>query len=464
MISNDIAWWVWTLVLYSMGVLAAIDALWKGRTSQGTIAWVISLLLMPLISVPLYLFFGSRKFHGYRRTRQAALKTLDHLPAKQENICHTESDSPLRSALERLARANFTQGNRVSLLINGRDTFREIFSAIRNAQSSVLVQFYIIQDDQLGLEFQSLLAEKAAEGVCVHLLYDEIGSSGLPKAYVRELEASGVRCSHFNTQQIRHKLQLNFRNHRKLVVIDEKTCFIGGHNIGDEYLGQEPYPPWRDTHLRIDGPATGFAQRSFVEDWHWATHKIPDLNWPIPAPEGDACALVMAGGPADPVESISLTFVHLLHQARKRIWIATPYFVPDLKVLGALQLAALKGLDVCILLPEKSDNRLVDLASLSYVSELSERGIRFLRYRPGFMHQKVMLIDNSLSLIGSANLDNRSLRINFELNALIDDASFAHQVSDMLEHDMAAAVPFTIPDSLFLRFFAKAARLFSPVL
>lgn len=468
MIWSDIAWWVWTLILYSSGIIAAIDALWNGRTAQGTVAWVVSLLLMPILALPLYIFFGSRRFHGYRKARHMSTEAIAHISAKQKNspLCVDEAEqSNLAPPLEALLQTRQWDANQVDLLINGEQTLDAILSAINNAQHSILVQYYIIRDDQTGRRLQQALIKKAQQKVCVYLLYDEIGSSDLPHRYIKELSDAGVRCSKFNPLQIRHRIQLNFRNHRKLAIIDEHTCFLGGHNIGDEYMGlSSSIGPWRDTHLKITGPATLSAQRSFIEDWYWAQHYIPSLNWQPQSSSGNSKVLIMASGPADNSESMSLSIVHLINQAKKRLWLTSPYFVPDLKVMGALQLAALRGVDVRIMMPHKTDNPLVALAAQSYIEELSQHGIQFFQYQHGFMHQKVMLIDNLHSMVGSANIDNRSLRINFELNALIECEKTALEVHQMLSEDFDQCEYFVLSQSIVKRSLSKAARLLAPVL
>lgn len=458
----------WMTAVYLCGFLAAIDAMWNGRTSQGTLAWVTSLTFIPFIALPLYLFFGSRKFHGYKKARKAGSQALEQVQFQQA-LCSkaypSNNKSTVITPLEALSRLPQSEQNQVQLLINGEQTFAHIFQAIDAAQHSILVQFYIINDDRLGHRFQQALIEKARQGVRIYFLYDEIGSSGLKDQFLNAMKEAGIRCSRFNHLQIKRRLQLNFRNHRKLIIIDGETSFIGGHNIGDEYLSRDPQLGlWRDTHLQIDGPATLAAQLSFVEDWYWAQHQMLDLNWKAYRSEINTKVLILPGGPADSLETMSLSFVHLIQSAQQRIWIATPYFVPDLKVTGALQLAALKGLDIRILLPAKTDNPLITLAMRSYVNELSQLGIRFFQYQKGFMHQKVMLIDNDLSYIGSANLDNRSLRINFELNALIECRDMANKVESMLQKDFNNSNEYTRDNRFLLRLGSKAARLLSPIL
>lgn len=459
--------WGWTLVIYLLGIAAVIDAIWNGRTSQGILAWVIALIFIPFISLPLYLFFGSRKFHGYKKVRQYSSKVLDQLDQEyliqQSYRCKNASDAI--SPLEKLARLPQTKHNQVQLLINGEQTFSHIFHEIEAAQHCVLVQFYIVNNDNLGKRLQQTLINKAKQGVKVYFLYDEIGSSRLRSPFLKAMTDAGVHCSRFNPFQIHRRLQLNFRNHRKLIVIDNKSCFIGGHNIGDEYLSQDAkLGQWRDTHLQINGPAALSAQLSFTEDWHWAQGEIPDLNW-TPHATNDTCkVLLLPGGPADLLETTSLSFVQLIQQAQKRLWIASPYFIPDLKVMGALQLAALKDVDIKIILPKKTDNPIITLAMRNYVAQLKQLGIEFYQYEAGFMHQKVMLVDHNISCIGSANLDNRSLRINFELNAIIECDSLVSEVEAMLLKDLSQCQPFNEKSNVWNTLLSKAARLFSPVL
>ncbi|MBL4799951.1 MAG: cardiolipin synthase [Oleispira sp.] len=472
MIWSDVATWTWTLIIYSSGIIAAIDAIWHGRTSQGTLAWVLALAVIPFIALPLYLLFGSRRFHGYTKARKASKKAIKLLkkhqsPLYQDHIKATKNHptSPTFRPLETLARLPLSDNNQVQLLINGEQTFAHIFQALDYAKQSILIQFYRIQDDQLGKRLQRMLLKKAQQGVEIYLLYDEIGSSGLNQNYIKTLRKVGIHCSRFNPLQIQRRMQVNFRNHRKLIIIDGETSFIGGHNIGDEYLGLNPkIGPWRDTHVQIDGPATLAAQLSFLEDWYWATNKLPTLPWQPYDSGKKAKVLIIPGGPADSVETISLSFTHLIGQAQTRLWIATPYFIPDLNVMGALKLAALKGIDIRILLPQKTDSLLVPLATHSYVTELSQQGIQFFQYQAGFMHQKVMLIDQHLTFVGSANLDNRSLRINFELNALIESEEMASQIETMLEHDFSQSKPYPLKPTKLHTLLTKAARLFSPIL
>ena len=470
-------WWLATLSLYLLGTAFALDAVWQGRTAQGTIAWLVVLIFIPMVGIPLYLLFGSRKFHGYRLARRrgdARLNALNH-QIRLSLMPFASPANAITQPLYNLFRLPMTHSNHCQLLINGEQTFAAMEQAIRQANHSICVQFYIVRDDATGQQLADALIEKAQQGIQVYFLYDEIGSHGLSTTFTEKLANAGVRISRFNALQLRHRLQINFRNHRKLILIDGEQCFIGGINLGDEYLNKNNH--WRDTHIQIHGPSALTFQLSFIEDWYWATQYLPRLKWqPVAAinsPDNrpsdsdntsHSAVMCINTGPADNQESASLFFSHLIHQAKKRVWIATPYFVPDIATLSALRLAALKGLDVKVLLPARTDKWLVQQAMGSYVEELSPCGVQFYHYQPGFMHQKVLLIDEHWSSIGSANLDNRSLRINFEANALIFDEQFAAQIETMLQQDLEQSLPLAVNNSRIKRLITKTARLSAPIL
>lgn len=464
---QELAWWIWLLMLYGLGVAAAVDALWQGRTSQGTIAWVLGLLLMPAFTLPLYAFFGSRRFHGYLRARRHNNKALDliadQVQAELEPLALPPST--LTYPLYPLFRMPQVGGNDCRLLTSGHDTYERMFCALNAAKHSICVQFYILRDDTTGQQLASILIRKACEGVAVYVLYDEIGSRGIKAQYLDNLRHAGIRVSRFNPLRLRTRMQLNFRNHRKLVICDGHTAFTGGYNLGDEYLGDgEQAPFWRDTHVEIQGPAALSFQLAFTEDWHWATQYIPVLPWQAASPAGDCRVMCIASGPADETESASLYFSHLIHSALRRCWLVSPYFVPDQNLFNALQLAGLRGLDVRILVPEHNDSWLVQQAMRSYIASLSPCNVRFYTYRKGFLHQKVLLIDDEWVSIGSANLDNRSLRINFEINALIQDHTLARQTEQMLLQDFQDSEPTRLSRHWWPVLLAKSARLLAPLL
>ena len=460
---------------YVSGIVLAVDAVMTGRTSQGSIAWVVSLLTFPYVAVPLYWVFGRSKYYGYIDARRTENKDMQPIvdrvvPELPEFVVHLEESHMNFRVMEELAAMPFTRYNDAELLVDGEQTFAAIFEGIESAREYVLVQFFIIKDDELGLEFQEALMRKARAGVRVYLLYDEIGCIRLPGSYLRELKNAGVDVSPFNTTKgVRNRFQLNFRNHRKVVIVDGRTAYTGGLNVGDEYMGRSPaFGAWRDTHICVRGPAVQAVQFAFSEDWYWATHRVPELNWsPARSGGGDKNVLIIPSGPADDLETCGLFFVHAIHSAKHRVWIASPYFVPDSKVVAALQIAALRGVDVRILMPEKADQVLVWLSSFSYYNETEPFGVRLYRYQPGFLHQKAMLVDDDIAAVGSANLDNRSFRLNFEITTLIVDEEFGARVKDMFEKDFANSRMVEQGEldakPLWFKFGVGFARLMAPV-
>jgi cardiolipin synthase len=466
------------------GVVAAARALMHTRTPQGTIAWVLGLLLLPELTLVPYLFLGRSKFAGYadaRRVENELLRARAHPPewdvqASSTGLPMQALGARLVHSLTRLGGMPFLPGNSVRTLVNGTATFEAIFEAIESARHYVIVQFFIVRADALGEMFKDVLIAKAKQGVRVYFLYDSIGSFDLPHRYVAALTAGGVELHPFAThRRFVNRLQLNFRNHRKIVSVDGERAFVGGHNIGVEYLGaRPPLSPWRDTHIEVRGPAVASIQFVFTEDWHWATQQLPVFDMPAaPAaaerPAGhDMHCLVVPSGPADKQETCSLFFVEAINAARERIWITTPYLVPDEAVFAALRLAALRGVDVRIMIPCRRDHVVVFEASKLYAYDSLRAGIRIFRYQPGFLHQKVVLIDSMAAAIGSANLDNRSFRLNFEIMVLTVDRGFAEEVEAMLLEDFAESIEIDRneyrPASALRRVLMHVARLFAPIL
>ncbi len=473
----------WTLfgflwfALAIIGVLSAIHAVMNARSGPAAIAWSIVLMLEPLIALPLYWVFGRRKFAGYVKSRREGNEDLHPLVQELEQNLTTdmrldeESKPGEVKAMELLATMPFTTKNDISLLIDGKNTFDAIFASLEKATDYILIQFYIFQDDTLGRELKDILKRKAADGVRIYFLYDQIGCHALPEKYLADLRKGVIHVAGFKTTfGPTFRFQINFRNHRKLVVIDGKVAFVGGLNVGDKYLGKNPkYGHWRDTHLCITGPAVQSVQLTFVEDWYWARGEVPEMSWqPVFSPEGDKPLLVLPTGPADKLDTCLLFFIQAINSAKKRVWITSPYFVPNDEIKVALRLAVLRGVDVRILLPERTDHTLVHLAGFTYYPTETEFPVRLFRYKNGFHHQKAVLIDDDLAAIGSANLDHRSFHLNFEIMIIAHDKDFAAEVTTMLEEDFSKSTEI-LPGAFdakpfWFRLAAHLARLFSPVL
>lgn len=458
---------------YGVAVGFAVSEVLRSRTSQGSIGWLLSLLLLPFPTTLLYLIFGLKLFDDYaalqthsgrelRRTRAGKVSILDQPTSAEWPVLTNVSQIP------------FLSGNDAELLIDGEATFKSIFDGISRAKSSVLVQFYIIHDDELGQEFARRLIERAQAGVAVHLLYDDVGSFWLPRRYKKRLREAGVRVAGFNQ---RHRIlrllgptRLNYRNHRKVLVVDGREAWTGGLNVGNEYMGLSPvFGRWRDTHVRVAGPAALAAALAFREDWQWATGEElePDVPSPIQA-AGEQPVLVMPTGPADMLEDCAIAFSEVISRAERRLWIVSPYFVPDVDMQTSLYAAAMRGVDVRVLVPKKPDHRLVWLASIAHANRMIRHGVKIYRYAEGFLHEKVILVDDKIAGVGTVNFDNRSFRINFEITLWFTHEKMLGAVSEMLEEDFSGAVLLTTQErarqSTAMRFMSEAARLLSPVL
>jgi cardiolipin synthase len=462
-----------------LGLASATHALFRVRTPQGTVAWVVGLVAFPWLALPLYWFFGSRRFEAHSQAMQAKLyrhrEQLDVICAGIEpfRVAREEVVPAEAAALSAIARQPFLDGNRLSLLIDGDATFGAILEAVAEARRCVYVQFYIMRPDGLGQRLLEALAAKAAAGVEVCFLIDSFGGASISPRIIRTYGERGVRIIPFSaSSRWRDRWRLNFRNHRKNVIVDGRIGFVGGHNVGDEYLGLDPrYGRWRDTHVRVEGPSALQLQMAFVADWYFTTGELLDAPWEPDASMGSdrlARALVLTSGPSDHHERCTHFFMHAIAMARRRIWIASPYFVPDEGILQALQLAAIRGVEVRILLPMKPDQWLVWLASFTLLKELDHSQIHVHRYGAGFLHHKVLVVDDALAAVGTKNFDNRSFRLNFEITLAVTDLRFAAEVAGMFEQDLRDSTevgPRAYDQLPFpLKVGAKAARLLAPIL
>ncbi len=465
-------------LLYLLGLIASVDALLRSNNSQSAIAWSLSLAMFPILVLPLYLVLSGRSFNGYVNARQQGEHEIHKLVERVSekllpNVkAHFELFPAYYEVLEQLAKMPFSRFNRASLLVDGKATFAAIADHIEQAQEYILFQFFIIKEDRLGNQFKDLLIKKARQGVRVYFVCDAIGSHGLSQKYVTELIEAGVQFVEFNGTKGKkaQRFRINFRNHRKIVVVDGKSAFVGGHNVGVEYLGEHStLSPWRDTHVLVQGPAVLGVQLAFLEDWFWMEDSIPDLIWePVIDEEENQRVLVVPSGPSDSLSTCALLFAQLIHTAQNRVWIVSPYFVPDDTVISALQLAVMRGVDVRIMLPENPDHFLVFLAGFSYLAETIPQGIRVFKYQKGFLHQKVILVDEALAGIGTANFDNRSFHLNFELTILFADDPMLSQVEKMLLTDFNQCRELTMGDiekrNLIFKLAVRIARLLSPLL
>lgn len=463
------------VAFYVAAVAAGLHAVMASRTAQGTLAWLLALFAVPYAAVPAYLVFGRRRYHAYAAAMRRAQKRIKQKDEVERFLAYTEEAKGHAAGrlevAERIAGSGFTTGNGIELLEDGYDTFERIFGAIDEARSYVLVQFYIFRDDPLGRDLLDRLARATRRGVTCRLLYDEVGCIGTPNRYWRDMEVAGVVVSSFGAARgFRGRFELNFRNHRKTVVVDGHTAFVGGNNVGDEYLGEDPkFGAWRDLHMRLEGPIVQAAQLTFQQDWEFAAGEVLDLRWePERSGEGDLVAAWVPTGPADPLETGTLFFTAAIGAAVRRLWLVSPYFVPDLAVMTALKLAVLRGVEVKVIVPDRPDHLTVWLAGFDFIEEAEAAGIEVYRYTAGFLHQKAILIDDEIACVGTANLDNRSFRLNFEAMVVVADEGFAGQVEAMMERDFQDAREHVEGDyqgrPFWFKLGVRTARLLAPIL
>ncbi|MEM8666609.1 MAG: cardiolipin synthase [Planctomycetota bacterium] len=464
-------------------ILSVIHALKHVRTSQAAVAWTIGLLTLPFVTLPLYWVFARHRFEGYREAiREVGQRHEQSMGAVQRELMTRRfaRSAQRRTALEYVADILDTpvgSGNEFRLLVDGKAFFDAVFETIDSAERYLYLAFFIIRDDTLGNRFADALIRRAAEGVKVRLLYDEVGCIKLSNRYLKRLREGGVDVRSFNTRQgWVNRFQINFRNHRKLVVADGARSIVGGLNVGNEYLGETAgLPKWRDTGVMMIGPGTRKIQAAFAGDYYWAArHDLPEADWSTPqTPSADAApafgnAMVCSTGPADQRPRATMMYVAAAAAARKRVWISTPYLVPDEPSQVALHMAKARGVDVRLLIPSEVDHWGVYLAGFHYEEIFAEAEIPVYRYSEGFMHQKCVLVDDSLVLIGSTNLDNRSLYLNFELMLASDEPGLVKDVAAMLQKDFANATHSNALGKPARPWLARAgtgvARLFSPLL
>ena len=465
------------LVFFQLaGLFLAGRVILSNRSTHGTIAWAMSLVMFPVLSVPLYLVFGRNRLASYIEARRRIDRDFMrshpiHPGAPSGSVLEADDESEQWRILVDLAQVPLTNGNAVELFFNGRNTFDSIYEGMQRAKEYILFQFFIFRMDAEGQRFVELMKEKVKEGVRVYFLVDAIGSKHLPRQFFKDLTAAGIEVGRFSPgHPLRGRLRLNFRNHRKIVVVDGVEAWIGGHNVGIEYVGDdERVGPWRDTHLHVTGPSVNAIQLAFLEDWFWVMRSKPQLNWDVaPAGAGPVKALCLSTGPTDQEDTCTLAFVHMINQARHRLWIHSPYFVPGDEVIIALQLAALRGVDVRILLPSQRDHHMVWISSYYFSALPQLNRVRFFRYHPGFFHSKMMLVDDDLLAVGTVNFDNRSFRINFEITLLMQDPDVIRTGREQMEKDFAQSKedpvdPLAIR-SLPFRLAARTVRLLSPLL
>ena len=475
----------WLDIFLYINILLVLSVIFLSRKNvSATWAWIMIMLFIPIAGFILYLFIGQdlrkRKTFG-KKEEEDRFSAVAH--RQRASLTHSISEfaNPLITTYESLLSLHldaheslYTEDNNVSILTDGRDLFNALFESVKKAKKYIHIEYYIIRNDELGKAFKDLLITKAKEGVEVFLLYDDMGCFGIPKKYFYELKKAGIKVACFFPSPIPFlKLRANYRNHRKICVIDGVVGYLGGFNVGVEYMGlNKKFGYWRDTHIKITGSAVRLVNLQFLLDRRFATNENILLDKYIPIESSRASGSVgmqiVSSGPDSKYPSIRNGYIKMITEAKKSIYIQTPYFIPDDGILTALKIAALSGIDVRIMIPNKPDHLFVYWATYAYIGEILECGAKCYTYEKGFLHAKTIVIDETVCSIGTANFDVRSFKLNFEINAFIYNETAAKHLAQIFHIDLLDSKELTkeIYDnrSTLIRFKESISRLISPIL
>ncbi len=481
--------------LYGLNIiLIIIVVFFERKKPSSTLVWIMGLLLFPVFGFIFYLFVGQdmkkRRLFDVKMDEEAdVMKTI----YRQKSFLVTEAIDEKYPGLKKYlddvnffltaAHAPLKENNSLEILIDGADKFDKLFQDIAAAKTFIHIQYYILRDDDLGRRFMEILAKKAREGLEVKVIVDGIGGMKLPKDYFDILKAAGGECAVFYPAKVPLvNLRLNYRNHRKICVIDGLVGYIGGFNVGEEYLGKDPFLGyWRDTHLKIIGEAVESLEFRFLLDWRFAAKKDyttteADLKRYYPGndirnafyPPGKSLVQIVSSGPDSKWNNIHTGIIKMVHSATDHIYIQSPYLIPDTALLVALKSSALSGIDIRIMVPDRPDHPFVYAAASAYIGELLDAGVKVYRYHKGFMHSKMAVIDGFYSTVGTTNMDIRSFQLNFEVNAFIFDEEIAGQLEEIFFNDLYDSTELTLEGymrrSPLLKARESLARLLSPLL
>jgi len=476
-------WRIFSLVFLVTAIPFAIMIVLEKRSPYKTVAWILTLILLPIFGLIFYLFFGQeyRKRKLFSRKGIKSLGKIRRLSLEQlrdfnQKHLHLSSTVYGKENIIRLLLNNsdalLTTGNQLKILNDGKVTFQTIFKEIKKARHHIHLEYYIFSDDKIGNQLKSLLIEKSREGVEVRIIIDDVGSWDLKKKFIAEMRNNGIAIFSFMEVRFpRLTSRVNYRNHRKILIVDGKIGFTGGINIADRYLdGVKNVGPWRDTHLMLTGDAVACLQVVFAADWYFVIKEnLTGDNYFPPFTEAPGVPVqISASGPDSDWESIGQAIFSAISNARNKIYITTPYLMLPLQIDYALKTAALSNVDVRIIIPEKSDAIIPKWSSFSFVEELMEAGVKFYFYQAGFIHSKYMIVDDVFSTIGTTNLDFRSLETNFEVNAFIYDENFTRELMQTFNTDLENSRELKLKDwrqrPWHYKFRESLAHIASPML
>lgn len=469
---------------YAITILVVVILIMlENRSPLKTITWILVLMLLPGIGVVFYIFFG-QNLRKEKIIAKKGLKNDDLLVSMAHaqisrmgdgSLIENDSINNKKHIIQLLlnnSNSVVTIGNKLKVLNNGAETFDAILMALKQAQSFIHIEYYIFANDNIGRQVIEILKQKAAQGLEIRMIVDDVGSWELKQPFFDDLISSGIQVESFLQVRFpKFTSRVNYRNHRKILIVDGQVGFVGGINVADRYInGDASYGIWRDMHLMVEGDAVNALQMVFLSDWYFVRQvELAEKKYfPPKSPAGDSLVQITSSGPDSDWPAIMMGIFHAIASAQNYVYIATPYFMPGETVLMALKSAALGGIDVRILIPQKSDAWFTKLCSYSYVKELLEADIKVYFYTKGFLHSKMMVVDDVLSTLGSANIDFRSFEQNFEINAFMFDENIAREMKETYLNDLNDAIEIEYDQwkgrPLKQKIQESFARLFSPLL
>ncbi|WP_163539959.1 cardiolipin synthase [Gracilibacillus sp. YIM 98692] len=479
----EITEYILSFMLFFNIILSLTIIFLERKNATATWAWIMVLTFIPVFGFILYLIFGRKLsnktiFTWDTKSKLGVKSAVQHQMREIESRQFHIHDPQLYQYKDlfylhlRNNDAIYSQDNELEIFTEGNRKFDSLIEDIKQAKDHIHLLYYIIRSDQLGERLANLLMQKALEGVKVRVLYDDMGSRRLSRKLIKKMRRSGAEVEGFFPPLIpKVNLKINHRNHRKLAIIDGEIGYIGGFNIGDEYLGSNKrFGYWRDTHLRIEGSAVNHMQTRFILDWNQASRHdiVYDKRYYAGKPKGHVGMQIVSSGPDSEWEQIKHGYIKMIMSAKEYIFIQTPYFIPDESLLDALKIASLSGVDVRIMIPNKPDHPFVYWATYSYIGELLNAGATVYIYQKGFLHAKMIVVDSKIASVGTANIDVRSFRLNFEVNAFLYQGTVAEMLVDEFEKDMEDSTLLTHDEyhkrSLWIRFKESISRLISPIL
>lgn len=462
-------------ILYLLTVSSiVVVVISENRNPIKTVAWILAVVFLPFIGIVWYAFFGqdATKKQVISRRMYSKLKKRP-LDGMETDIEHTFPSAYI-NLIRLLQNMDYTPllgGNDVKLFTCGEDKFASLFADIEKAEKHIHIEYYVLLDDELGLKLQQALIRKAKEGVEIRIIYDSFGSRITKRKFFEDFRKAGIETEPFLKLSLsRLTSRLNYRTHRKIVVIDGRIGYTGGMNVANRYVKGFDWGCWRDTHARIEGKGVQGLQSVFLIDWYFVSQTLITSRdyFPVLENYGECPMQIVNSGPLSENSEISHGIMQAIYDARKSIFIQTPYFLPPEAMADALQAAAIRGVDVRMMMSKRSDVPLVQRASFSYIKDMLKAGVKVYMYHKGFLHSKMMIFDGSLTLVGSANFDARSFEQNFEVEAFVYDEKLGAQANDIFVEDQRFSEPVSLREwykrSASKRFVDSFLRLFAPLM